>query len=207
MYADLLYFRGDYDGAINAFRAVAEDYPNELHSRRRLSYILVRNGQYEEAIKVADEALKVHPGFAPIIQSRAIALERLGRKDEAAKDFERVAVEPVNFDNGLIAAEALLHLGRKEECIENIKSSLQDVDERLPVEAFGLLIDAAEFYAEMGDQEEALRLFHKCLEKPARCHYGMIRRQFDYEALRNLPGFEETMQRYESALAVDVAEI
>lgn len=207
MYAQSLYYLGDYEGAINAYRDNVKTNPEDPQNWNMLCYSLVRDGQYEKAVKFAEEALAVHPDYAPVIQQRAIALERLGRKDEAVKDFERVAVEPLDVDHGMIAAEALLHLGRKDECIENIKSSLQDVDEQLPVTVFMLKIDAAEYYAEMGNQEEALRLFQQCLENPTRCYYGVIRRQFDYEALRALPGFEETMQRYESALAVDLAEL
>lgn len=197
LYAYTLYSGGRLEEAVDQFRRLTSLHPDSADGWAMLTYVLNRTDRYEEVIGYTEEALKWHPDSANLYHQRAIALERLGRMDEAKSDFERSAVEPYNPYYGIVAAEALLHLGRKEECKVNIQSALSVSQEYAPMYRLRVLVDAAEYYAEMGETDEAWRLFTQMLEGPSGGYLGYIRSQFDYEGLRNLPGFEETMQRYE----------
>jgi len=207
LYANTLYYTGRIEETIEAFRQNVILDEQSFLDWYLLSYILARIGRHEEAIAVAEEGLQHCPDCRILNLQRAQSLERLGRADEAKADYELVALEPFTPGYSLIAAEALLHLGRHDECRANIQSSMAEAMQYAPVYSSVVQIDAAEYYAEMGDEEEARRLFIQYLEGPTRTYYPCIRSQYDYYALRNLPDFEETMQRYESKLAVDLAAL
>lgn len=200
-----LYSQGRIAEAIQCYRDNTQRFPDLFLNWYMLAYVCLREDMLDEVISSVEEGLKINPSYVGLHLNRAHALKRLGRVAEATKDFEVVAAADFDPNFGLLQAEALLCLGRKEECKENIKACLSEIENYAPSHQNIAKIDAAEYYAEMGETEEAERLFHEGMEGRTRYFYYQIRHNFDYEALRQLPDFEETMQRAESLLALDLS--
>ncbi len=55
-----------------------------------MSFVLWKQGRYEEALAAANEAIRLKPNFVEARFNRARALESLGRFDDAIAEFERV---------------------------------------------------------------------------------------------------------------------
>lgn len=202
-----LYYNGRVAEAIQCYRDNTKKYPDIVENWYMLAYVCLRENMLNDVIACVEEGLKVNPSCVFLYLQRAHALKRLGRIEEADKDFEVVAASEFDPNFGVIQAEALLHLGRKEECKENIKACLSEVENYAPVYQAMSKLDASEYYAELGETEEAERLFHEVMKCSTRSFFYPIRHQFDYEALRGLPDFEETIQHAEMLLSLDLSQV
>lgn len=81
-----------------------------------LGQVQRHQGRYEDALASADEALRFAPRMRGLRHNRAIALEKLGRTEEALTIFESLAREDLETpDLALNFARALYHQQRTEE--------------------------------------------------------------------------------------------
>jgi Flp pilus assembly protein TadD/SAM-dependent methyltransferase len=107
-----LFNHGDVEQAmvhcLNAFRLV----PNTTHAST-LSCVLIALGCYPEALVVADHALELRPNCFEALVNRAIALEGLGRFEDAVRaGQDAVAASPDSAVARHNLAVTLLSLGR-----------------------------------------------------------------------------------------------
>jgi len=79
----------------------------------RLSY---REGKYAEALPCFDRALEIDPAFAPAWHDRGVVLRKMGRDEDALRDFEKAAgLEPENEEFVFMHADQLRKLGILQE--------------------------------------------------------------------------------------------
>jgi TolB-like protein/Flp pilus assembly protein TadD len=94
----------------------------------------------------------------------------------------------------MVLAEVDVKLGRKDEA----RREAERAAEMLPVakDAFhgpGLRERLAGVYAQIGDTERALTVLEEIVGRPAGPHYGVLRLEQSFEALRGHPRFEEML--------------
>jgi tetratricopeptide (TPR) repeat protein len=91
-YLGLAYARDGQDGkAEAAFRRALALNPETPLFRSAWSRFLIERGRLEEGLAEADAALRGDPNFVWALFNRALALEALGRIDEAAEGYGRVS--------------------------------------------------------------------------------------------------------------------
>jgi tetratricopeptide (TPR) repeat protein len=134
---DTLYGKGDYQGAVDAWRGVLAIDANVGQSLNNLAFVLATQlGQCEQAIAHAQKALEVG-GISPAIglSTLAVALTKCNRIDEAQQAVEQL----MNFARGnpeevlAVVRQGEIHLARGE--VERARESLGE--SRVLVEAWG----------------------------------------------------------------------
>ena len=124
--------RGDLDLAESSYR-VAADRLDVPHAANNLAWLLVIRGEYEEALAMADRALRIDPDFLPAWDTRGMALLRLDRLDEAKAALDRaLALSPWDWDARLHSSMALSGLDRRDEALailRGMESAAKDVTE------------------------------------------------------------------------------
>ena len=87
----------DYQAALET---VDKERPQILAN---LAGVLYGAGRVEEALELLDQAVALAPDVAPLYRNRAVALESLGRADEAAHDLGTyLAKAPEAPDRGAV---------------------------------------------------------------------------------------------------------
>lgn len=103
LYSEVLERAGSIGRAIDPLRAAADLSPNGADYLRRLSDLLMRSGDWEETLKTlrreATEFGHRYGGW----RAQGVALERLGRLDEAARAYQG-AIELDDHYTGLVLA-------------------------------------------------------------------------------------------------------
>ena len=94
--AEMKYFRGDFDGALQELEALAEAYPKGLYVNDALALMVF----IEENRLFGNDALRA---FA-----MAAVLERQKKTDEAIKAYERILTY---YAHSFLGDDALLHMG------------------------------------------------------------------------------------------------
>lgn len=103
--------QGNYADAVRSFLAVAEQLPDHVEARARLSYILLAGGQVDEAAKYADQAVAISAKDpSALVAQAAIALKR-GDSAAAIKLAGAALAEQPDFVDALLvlASERLLN--------------------------------------------------------------------------------------------------
>jgi len=83
---------GEADSAIAGLSSVLKSDPRNAEALRSLASIYVRRGMGQDALRVADNALAIDPADGGSHFNRGLALELLGRTEEAASEY-RLAVK------------------------------------------------------------------------------------------------------------------
>lgn len=90
------YYRaGDYEGAANAFKKA----PDSAENLYNLGNALAQNGQYKEAIKAYDQALKKQADFPQAIKNKDIVKEALKQQEQQSGDGDSDSDPQNNSDN------------------------------------------------------------------------------------------------------------
>jgi len=93
-------------------RAVAKK-PNRARYRYNYALSLSATGSAEEALTQVDESLKLAPTAAEAMYLRGVVLLRLGRVDEAEKEFRSVLAAQPGHDNARHNLEMIEQLARR----------------------------------------------------------------------------------------------
>ncbi len=123
---------GDYRSALTSFQSVLKNQPvKDLYPL--VAALLLREAEYEQAVKMYENYLKLEPGDSEIMANYAIALKRLEKYDEAIEILQRLLKEEdskddkeQDEDNRLRILSALgdcfLKQGKPEMALEVLKS-------------------------------------------------------------------------------------
>ncbi|HSN27305.1 MAG TPA: tetratricopeptide repeat protein, partial [Kofleriaceae bacterium] len=84
--AELLAFTEQLDAALAAYEAIGG-----LNAGVGRTIVLVKLGRAAEALALCDLLVREHPGAAEAHEARALALQQLGRADEADEELRRAA--------------------------------------------------------------------------------------------------------------------
>jgi hypothetical protein len=87
---------GDLDSAEREFERALELDPFFPRLRTQLGYVRLLKGDYEGALHHYNEAVSQNPFDAEALLNRAMALDKLGRYEEAAVDYRRFLAAPGN---------------------------------------------------------------------------------------------------------------
>ncbi len=82
--ATVCYYLGEYEDALDYAREGILALPNRWQSMNIAGLIFHVRGEYSTALEFFDRGLKVAPDEVTLLVNKALALEGLGRKDEAA---------------------------------------------------------------------------------------------------------------------------
>lgn len=100
--------------------------PGAWMAYENLLQLLNGAGRHDEALALAVEALRHHPGRPGVALQEGIALQRAGRAAEALARFERHgALEPGSLHGPFNAGSALLDLGRPSEALVALDEALR----------------------------------------------------------------------------------
>lgn len=108
--AETKFFRGDFDGALNEFEALAKAYPKGMFVNDALALIVF----IEENRLFGDDALRA---FA-----MAAVLERQEKSDEAITAYERILTY---YPHSFLGDDALLHIGTIQSNRANFEKAIE----------------------------------------------------------------------------------
>jgi len=122
---------GDSPGAIGSFKRAIELDPKFAEAYVNLSALQLDQKDAQGALATADAGLN-HAKHPDLYLNRAIALENLGKKDDAASAYA-AAVEhmPDNFSLRISYAQLLLANGNKAEALTQIRKVRESDDPKL----------------------------------------------------------------------------
>jgi tetratricopeptide (TPR) repeat protein len=87
---------GDLDAAEREFNRAFELDPFFPRLRTQMGYIRLLKGDYEGALHHYNEAVRQNPFDAEALLNRAIALDKLGRYEDAVSNYQRFLAAPGN---------------------------------------------------------------------------------------------------------------
>jgi uncharacterized protein (TIGR03790 family) len=125
--------QGEFDKAIERYRAVLSVAPDSVAALNNLAYALaVRKGQPAEALPHAELAMSLSGGRSPdVADTLAWTQHLMGRDADAVKIFEKLAkAVPDRAEFRLHAAVVFATVGRLEEAAANLEEAVR-LDSRL----------------------------------------------------------------------------
>ena len=138
--------KGLRDRALESLEASLKgdnDQPEHLND---YGYLLMKNGDYEHAVKHLKRAVKAKPDER-FLNNLALAQVELGKFDDAYKNFERAVGE---FQGRLNIATRLKRLGWDKKAIEHLEKA-----RALQPESMAVLADLVVLYQRNGKAEQA----------------------------------------------------
>ncbi len=110
--------RGDYAGAIEAYRRVLRAHPEAAPVRSNLGAALAHEGRYEEAVREYKLALEADPNNTPVRMNLGLAYFKSGDTLAAIEQLERVQKSmPGQLQPRLLLAASYLRIGENRKVI------------------------------------------------------------------------------------------
>ena len=117
--------RGAIEEALQAYRAVLENAPNDVNVHYRVTFGLLMEGRDEEALAMAEQTLTANPFSPDAWAIRALALDRNDRPAEAiASALQSLSLNPENARAMAFMAEAYLDSNLPERASETVSRAL-----------------------------------------------------------------------------------
>ncbi len=148
---------GNTDGAIEHYRAIAEQQPDLLPARQNLATLLMKTGQFGAAAREYEALAGLLPEDPAILRLLAAARQQAGQHESAAEAFRLLlAAEPESLEAVLGLARALDAAGQLHEAVpQYLRAAAIDPGllETLP--------EAARRLEAQGFQQDALELYRR----------------------------------------------
>jgi tetratricopeptide (TPR) repeat protein len=139
----LTYQGGDISGAEMAYVKVIEAHPNNPQALNDLAWILSESKHdYKRAIELADRGVALVPDDDHLRDTRGVVLMRVGRLQDARKDFEKMA--SLNPPDSPRRAKALLQLGRVCAKMNDAAQAKRYLEEALQIDSRKSVFSAEE---------------------------------------------------------------
>ena len=122
--AEVLRELGRLDDALAAYDAAARDFPKDAVARCGRAEVLRELGRLDDALAAYDDAARDFPKDAVARNGRLSVLTQLGRLEEVLRASEGHARTRLEWTRRHIHTVALLRLGRIEEAVRLLESSL-----------------------------------------------------------------------------------
>ncbi|MBT8336324.1 MAG: tetratricopeptide repeat protein [Gemmatimonadetes bacterium] len=192
----VLFVSGEISAAEASFRQASKLDPRLFEAYYFHARACFQTGRFDEAADLYRDALRVREDYASafFLAQSLEAVDRPEEAREAYRDALRVTqrhldLNPDDARAATMHAVALCRLGRRMEGLEWAERALN-----LDSEDAGVRYNVACLYAVAGLPERAL----ECLESAVAIGFGnpeWLDRDPDLENLRNLPAFEDLMER------------
>lgn len=139
--------KGLHDRAEDSYRRAIDANDRDPQVLNNLGYSLYINGNYRAAVDKLKKAAKLAPGDARILNNLALAQVRLGKFDDAYRNFARAEGE---FNGHANVAALLIRSGREEKAVEHLEAA-----RKLRPESENVLRQLAELYERTGRGDKA----------------------------------------------------
>lgn len=169
------------------------DY-NPLHMQ---GWALRNMDRLEEAEEVLLRADALDEETVIVQDELGLVYRKMGKLQRAKEAFEKAAGLPTSINNVMHKAEALMHLGRVEECREVLTQGCvwAESEEKLELSQASIFANAALIYARIGDVDAA----EHCLKRSVDITpviFQSLRWTDDCDVLCKLPCFEQMAEKY-----------
>ncbi len=139
--------KGLPDRAEDSYRRATKADDRDPQALNNLGYSLYLSGNYRAAVDKLKKAAKLAPADARILNNLALAQVRLGKFDDAYRNFARAEGE---FNGHANVAALLIRSGREEKAVEHLEAA-----RKLQPESENVLRQLAELYERTGRGEKA----------------------------------------------------
>jgi tetratricopeptide (TPR) repeat protein len=182
-----LHQRGKLKDAEKIYHQILGTRPDHFDSRHLLGVVFLQSGDFAEAVRQIDLALKRNRNNVHALSNRGAALKELGRLDEAMASYDRLLKTAPDYAEGHSNRGVVLHaLRRYEEALSSYDRALA----LRPDYADALCSRAATLH-ELGRYEEAV----------SSCDLALALQANAAEAHSNRANSLHALGRYEEALA------
>jgi len=129
--AILLQTTGHNSESVELYKQILNLQPDNTIVINNLAWILCQDqGQYEQALELAQMGLEIDPGYVDLIDTRGVIYYKLAQYENAVRDFSRSLelypdTSPSKVATHLHLAKAFIKLGRKSEAQANLKQALE----------------------------------------------------------------------------------
>lgn len=139
--------KGLHDRAKESYARAVDVNEHDPEALNNLGYSLYLNGNYRAAVDKLKRAAKYAPTDARILNNLALAQVRLGRFDDAYRNFARAGGEYSGHAN---VAALLVRMGRDDVAVSHLEAA-----RRLQPSSPNVLRQLAELYERTGDRAKA----------------------------------------------------
>lgn len=140
--------KGLHDRAQDSYKRAADaGGDGDAQALNNLGYSLYLAGNYRAAVDRLKRAARLAPADARILNNLALAQVRLGKYDDAYKNFARAGGE---FSAHTNVAALLVRVGREERAVEHLEAA-----RRLRPDSQNVLRQLAELYGHSGRADRA----------------------------------------------------
>ncbi len=118
---------GRFNTAIDHYRELLRETPNHADAAANLAMLLEKTSQLDDALAWSERATLLAPANVTALLTRARTTRRLGRFEDAARQFEDLLARDLPFRSRVIAANQLGHcldrLERYDEAFERFREA------------------------------------------------------------------------------------
>lgn len=139
--------KGLHERAEDSYKRAIEVNENDPQSLNNLGYSLYLNGNYRAAVDKLKRAARLAPADARILNNLALAQVRLGKYDDAYRNFARSGGEFQGHSN---MAALLVRVGREDRAVEHLEAA-----RRLQPGSQNVLRQLADLYDRAGRKDKA----------------------------------------------------
>ena len=139
--------KGLHERAEDSYKRAIEVNENDPQSLNNLGYSLYLNGNYRAAVDKLKRAARLAPSDARILNNLALAQVRVGKYDDAYRNFARAGGEFQGHSN---IAALLVRVGREDRAVEHLEAA-----RRLQPNSQNVLQQLADLYDRAGRKDKA----------------------------------------------------
>lgn len=173
---------------------VLVNYPSTDDSNEGIN--LSEEGNYTEAIRAFDEALKINPQNATTWNEKGMVLAKLRKYDDAIKAYdEALKINPQNVDAWKNKGNALRNLGRYEEAFEAWDEAL-----KINPQFAKAWFSKGNALSDLGKYEEAIKAYDEALKINPKDNDTWNNKG---NALSNIGRYEEAIKALDEALKIN----
>jgi len=191
-YAICLAYMGHLDEAIAEATLAAQSDPLAAPSRDILGIMYVSAREFDKALEIFDDILKLDPDFHPALQFRSIVYLYKGMEGEAARDLQRSLANSSEFEKNSMLALQAAWFGHKEEAWKFFEQAAKIAPSQNSLVGFEVA-----FAAVNGDVEQFFKLCDKALAAKELTP-GTIRYEPWLDKMRADPRYKDLMKRLPS---------
>lgn len=145
---------------LNLWKDAAETSPEKLRSQYNLGYIYLSEGQYDNAIKQLNKALRINPRFARAHYALGLALKFQGRYDEAIAHIQ----ESLRLD--VAKPHMYFELGNCYIAMKQYDNAIMNYNKALKMDPsfVSAYINLGYAYKSMNQLDKAIEYYNKAIQ-------------------------------------------
>ena len=188
---------GRFEEGITIARILEKIDPSDSNPQHMQGWALRNMDRLEEAEEVLLRANASDEENVIVQDELGMVYRKMGKQQQAREAFEKAAGLPTSIYNVMHKAEALMHLGRVEECRNVLAQGCvwAESEEMDTLSRANIFVNAALIYAGIGDVDIA----EHCLKRSVDITpviFQSIRWMDERDVLRSLPCFEQMAEKY-----------